>query len=208
MRRLHSRLIEIVLPFLTREAKPKRPENDEKGGQAKKGKKDVTGTKGDDDILKGSSKGGPTGVMGRNEDNVTRLQEYAQIKKYKLPTYKIDVIKTVFPNKVKVSCICPEITDKVCEVVADNKQKGKQESAGEMLKCINQVSNGVEKNDKILKNALHVEIINRDMIEKELIIEKEINKVNEDKIVSENITKVVKVVKNTQRGKGNNRWKK
>ena len=72
----------------------------------------------------------------KNEDTVSRLQQYTQIKKYKLPTYTISIINNVFPNKVKVTCICPEITDKVCEAIADNKQKGRQEAAKEMLTYI------------------------------------------------------------------------
>ena len=212
VRKLHSRLIEIVLPYIPKHKR----EDGEKGPHVKKSKKDMTD---DEDILKC--------VMGRNapeaparEDNMTRLQEYAQIKKYtlcELLTYKIEVIQTVFPNKVKVSCICPEISEKVCEVVADNKQKGKQETTGEMLKCIGSANQGkcndvkdVTQISRVMKN---VEIINREMIEKEMNIEKEMKNLVEEKIViaseepaRENIAKVVRVLKNTQRGNGNNRW--
>ena len=98
----------------------------------------------------------------RKQDNISRLQEYAQIKKYKLLTYKIEVIKTVFPNKVNVTCICPEISEKVCEIVMiiwkhDTSILYTQESAGEMLKCKNQGKIKKVEDVKVMKEAKNVQ---------------------------------------------------
>lgn len=126
VRGMERRIIDVVYPKV-----PKRWVDEPQVVPVKKSgkviKKAVEGLEGERDIeevWKNDKLG---------DDNVTRLQQYVQGRKYGMPKYEFSVVPKVFPAKVRVRCVCPEITGEVCEVEEGNKQKGKQEAAKKML---------------------------------------------------------------------------
>jgi hypothetical protein len=72
-----------------------------------------------------------------NHDYVTRLQQYAQSRRYSLPNYIITVVPNSHPAKVKAVCEWKEMTEKVFECEDSNKKTVKQEVARQMLLYIN-----------------------------------------------------------------------